>query len=87
MAKNLREKLPSDDTLIVQDINKDASRKFADELKAFQVVVADTARELAEKSVCALLLFTKHLELPDDFISFKYLHDLSWELRATLSVI
>jgi 3-hydroxyisobutyrate dehydrogenase len=54
MAKNLRRKLPSDDTLVVQDINKDASRKFADELKAFQVVVADTAREVAEKSVCVI---------------------------------
>jgi len=57
MAKNLRQKLPSDDTLIVQDINKDASRKFVDELKAFQVVVAESPREVAEKAVCAFLFF------------------------------
>jgi len=54
MAKNLRQKLPSDDTLIVEDINKDASRKFADELKSFQVVVADSPREVAEKAVCKI---------------------------------
>ena len=51
MAKNLRQKLPSDDTLVVQDINKDASRKFADELSGFTVVVADTTRQLAEMAV------------------------------------
>jgi len=52
MAKNLRQKLPNHDTLIVQDINKDASRKFEGELSDFKVVVASTAREVAEKSVC-----------------------------------
>jgi len=56
MAKNLRQKLPSDDTLIVEDINKDASRNFADELKSFQVVVADSPREVAERAVCTISL-------------------------------
>jgi len=55
MAKNLRQKLPSHDTLVVQDINKDASLKFADDLSDFTVVVANTARQLAEKSVRHLL--------------------------------
>lgn len=51
MAKNLRQNLPNHDTLVVQDINKDASRKFADELSGFTVIVANTARQVAEKSV------------------------------------
>jgi len=50
MAKNLRQKLPSDDLLIVQDINKDAVRQFASEFSAFNVVSAESAREVAEKS-------------------------------------
>jgi 3-hydroxyisobutyrate dehydrogenase len=65
MAKNLRQKLPNHDTLIVQDINKDASRNFADEFSGFPVVVANTARQLAEKSVRHHILY---LSLEDEFV-------------------
>ncbi|KAF2396544.1 3-hydroxyisobutyrate dehydrogenase mitochondrial precursor [Trichodelitschia bisporula] len=50
MAKNLREKLPTDDVLIVQDINQAASKKFAEELTGFNVVVAESPRQVAENS-------------------------------------
>jgi hypothetical protein len=52
MAKNLREKLPETDTLIINDVNNDAVEKFVNELSAFTVVVADSPREIAEKAVC-----------------------------------
>jgi hypothetical protein len=51
MAKNLREKIPSDDVLMIQDVNKDAVRKFVEELSAFSVIPAESAREIAERSV------------------------------------
>lgn len=70
MAKNLRQKLPNDDTLFVQDINTDASQKFADELKDFQVVVAGTAREVAEKSVRSLTYFIYPTFDDDHLFSF-----------------
>ena len=50
MARNLRAKLPSDDTLVVQDVNTAATAKFLEE-NPDGVRVADTAREVAEKSV------------------------------------
>jgi hypothetical protein len=83
MAKNLRQKLPNHDTLVVQDINKDASRKFADELSDFTVVVANTARQLAEMSVRHPLSIVCLL-LEDEFYS---IDDLSWGLFATLAMI
>jgi len=50
MARNLRSKLPIDDTLIVQDVNTAATAQFLNE-NPEGVRVADTAREVAEKSV------------------------------------
>jgi len=50
MAKNLRQKLPSDDVLYVQDVNKDAMSKFIDELSGFNVIPAESARQIAESS-------------------------------------
>jgi hypothetical protein len=50
MAKNLRAKLPADDVLLIQDINKTATSKFIEEQPA-GVNIADTVREVAEKSV------------------------------------
>lgn len=52
MAKNLRKKIPSDDVLMIQDVNKDAVRKFVEELSGFNVIPAESAREIAERSVC-----------------------------------
>lgn len=62
MAKNLRAKIPTSDTLIVRDINEDAMKRFAAEAREAalsngtsanegQVELAKNAREVAEKSV------------------------------------
>lgn len=51
MAKNLRAKLPKDDTLYVHDIDTNSSAKFLQESGANGVVVAKSAREVAEESV------------------------------------
>jgi 3-hydroxyisobutyrate dehydrogenase len=56
MAKNLREKLPETDTLLINDVNKDAVSKFVEELKGFTVIVTDSPREVAEKAVCLFTL-------------------------------
>jgi hypothetical protein len=50
MAKNLRAKLPADDILFIQDVNKAATSKFLEENPA-GVRIADNVREVAEKSV------------------------------------
>jgi hypothetical protein len=51
MARNLRAKIPAEDTLFVQDVNTDATRKFLEEHPQ-GVRVADNVREVAEKAVC-----------------------------------
>jgi hypothetical protein len=51
MAKNLRAKIPAEDTLFVHDVNTAATKKFLDEHPQ-GVRVADNVRELAEKAVC-----------------------------------
>jgi len=53
MAKNLRAKLPATDTLIVQDVNLNATKQFLAE-HSEGVIVADTVREVAEKSECVI---------------------------------
>jgi hypothetical protein len=58
MAKNLREKIPSDDVLMVQDVNKAAVKQFLEELSGFNVIPSDSAREIAERSVCSHPLST-----------------------------
>lgn len=50
MAKNLRNKLPESDTLVIQDINQDATASFAKEASG-KVEIAQSVREVAEKSV------------------------------------
>ncbi|KAK9371768.1 6-phosphogluconate dehydrogenase [Lipomyces chichibuensis] len=53
MAKNLRSKIPPSDTLFICDTNANATAKFVQELSAtdkFDIRVAKSARELAEKS-------------------------------------
>lgn len=50
MAKNLRAKIPAEDTLFVQDVNTAASKKFLEE-NPTGVRVADNVREVAEKAV------------------------------------
>jgi 3-hydroxyisobutyrate dehydrogenase-like beta-hydroxyacid dehydrogenase len=55
MAKNLRAKIPAEDTLFVQDVNTDASKKFLEEHPQ-GVQVAANVREVAENAVCILPL-------------------------------
>lgn len=65
MAKNLREKIPADDVLMIQDVNNDAVKKFVDELSGFNVIVSDSARAIAEQSV-RLLNHVFHFFSNDD---------------------
>lgn len=62
MAKNLRAKIPASDTLIVRDVNEDVMKQFVAEAQETtqsngagandgQVEIAQSAREVAEKSV------------------------------------
>ena len=62
MAKNLRAKIPATDTLIVRDVNEDASKRFVEEARqtaretgaaedTYKVEIAGCPREVAEKSV------------------------------------
>lgn len=62
MARNLRAKIPSTDTLIIRDVNEEAAKRFVAEAQETarnagvsfdenQVQIAGDARELAEKSV------------------------------------
>lgn len=50
MAKNLRAKVPAEDTLFVHDVNTAASQKFLEE-HSTGVRVAENVREIAEKAV------------------------------------
>ncbi|KAL4786302.1 6-phosphogluconate dehydrogenase [Aspergillus varians] len=61
MAKNLHAKIPSTDTLIIRDVNEESTTRFLREARETSegagtsvalpnVIVADNARELAEKS-------------------------------------
>jgi hypothetical protein len=54
MAKNLREKIPKGDTLYIQDVNTDATTKFIQEFPDYPIIVAESAREVAENAVCVL---------------------------------
>jgi len=83
MARNLRAKLPADDVLFVQDVNKQATSKFLEE-NPTGVRVADSAREVAEKSVshfvsCCARLFS--------MMNYCSIYDLSWGLLVTLFLI
>jgi hypothetical protein len=55
MARNLQSKLPSSDTLLIQDINVDATKRFMEEAKATSagatIRIANDVREASEDSV------------------------------------
>jgi hypothetical protein len=85
MARNLRKKLPMDDTLIVYDINQAATSALVNEAIGGQAVrVASTVREVAEKSVGRrVFLLQTHPPFVDRvevqmMSSISYLNDLSW---------
>lgn len=50
MAKNLRAKIPAEDTLFVHDVNTEATKKFLGEHPQ-GVRVANNVREVAENAV------------------------------------
>ena len=67
MAKNLRAKIPATDTLIIRDVNEDASKRFVEEARetagsagaagdTYKVEIAGCPREMAEKSVSDIYL-------------------------------
>jgi hypothetical protein len=58
MAKNLRQKLPKDDVLYVQDINTAAPQKLIEEMAGLPVVALGSAREVAEKAVRCFRLYS-----------------------------
>jgi hypothetical protein len=68
MAINLQSKLSSSDTLVVQDINTNATKRFVEQVKAANaggavVKVADTIGEATEDSVChELVLYHQDLD-------------------------
>jgi hypothetical protein len=51
MAKNLRLKVPKEDTFVVFDVNAASSEALVKELGAERVKVASDVREVAEESV------------------------------------
>lgn len=55
MAKNLQKKLPATDVLLIQDINTEATKRFADEVATAgggaQVKIAASPAEAADGSV------------------------------------
>jgi 3-hydroxyisobutyrate dehydrogenase len=62
MAKNLRAKIPAADTLIIRDVNEEATKRFVAEAQEAarsadenRVEIAQSAREVAEKSVSVML--------------------------------
>lgn len=49
MARNLRNKLPESDTMVIHDVNPAVTEQFVKEVG--RVSIAENVRELAEKSV------------------------------------
>jgi 3-hydroxyisobutyrate/3-hydroxypropionate dehydrogenase len=52
MAKNLRQKIPKEDSLYIHDVNSDALQKFVKEHSGHTVAIGTSAKEVAELSVC-----------------------------------
>jgi len=83
MATNLRAKLPKSDTLIIHDLNSEATAKFVKENQGTEI--ATSVRELAERSVCPHVLTRLH---PSYKMNYCSIYDLSWGLPcAALSLI
>lgn len=84
MARNLRVKIPVGDSLVIYDVDKNATKRFLEEMGIVSgVVVANSVCELADQSVC----FTFHP--PILYFLFAIFYDeyvpqmniLSWWLR------
>ena len=61
MAKNLRAKLPKEDTLYIQDVNPAATERFMSTGLDENVKVASSPRELAENAVRDIISVSQHL--------------------------
>ena len=52
MAKNVRQKMPAQSTLFMNDVNLPACEKFVSEFKSFSsITISKSACEVAEKAV------------------------------------
>ena len=58
MAKNLRQKVPKEDTLFIHDVNSTILAQFQKELDGYKVYISKSAREVAEAAV-SLILYSK----------------------------
>ncbi|KKK25188.1 3-hydroxyisobutyrate dehydrogenase [Aspergillus rambellii] len=77
MAKNLRAKIPAGDTLIIRDVNEESTARFVREAREAanstgvgdNVLVAQNARELAEKSSVVITSLPEPQHVKDVFHS------------------
>ncbi|KAH1768762.1 hypothetical protein KXX62_003239 [Aspergillus fumigatus] len=80
MAKNLRAKIPATDTLLVRDVNENATTRFVEETKeaakssgaadgTMKVEVAQSAREVAEQSTVIITSLPEPEHVKDVFHS------------------
>ncbi|KAF9885887.1 hypothetical protein FE257_012267 [Aspergillus nanangensis] len=80
MAKNLRAKIPATDTLMIRDVNEDASKRFVKEIQeiarssgsepdSLKVVIAENARDLAEQSTVVVTSLPEPEHVKDVFHS------------------
>ncbi|PWY94669.1 3-hydroxyisobutyrate dehydrogenase [Aspergillus sclerotioniger CBS 115572] len=87
MAKNLRAKIPETDTLLIRDVNEDSMSRFVKEAGeatrssgagdgTSEVLVAQTARELAEKSTVIITSLPGPQHVKDVFHSILRQGDL-----------
>lgn len=65
MAKNLRAKIPKGDTLVINDVNSEATAKFAEEVGT-GVEVVGTPREVAQRSVSLSVHASPSPQIPCD---------------------
>lgn len=89
MAKNLQSKLPPNDTLRLFDINHDATKRLAEEMRVSQtggaaVEIARGIHDATQQAVCPSLFLHVNSYSYDDFCS---IYDLSWDRLAGLLVI
>ena len=78
MAKNLRTKIPSSDTMYIHDVNPAVTESCAKEIG--NVTIANNVREVAENSVCTRCTAPEHCY--DEYYCFAY--DLSWQRKLCL---
>lgn len=68
MAKNLRDKIPESDTLTVYDVNTSSTQKLLAETNAQNLHIAQSPKEVAEKSVGPGSSSIAYLPLMNQFV-------------------